>query len=180
MKKTILLFLLSFLLSLAGSVYATPPPQGFGCTTLYFVDIDCDFYGSGTGLLGADADPFDPEVNTPESVVAKHGSIESFLIKKGIVPTGSGKWIFVAPGEENHKGSESSDFSVAMADPYTGDWYRQSASNTVYKAISPGDVVVVRGGIYTNLEMMFGWKRGTEANPIHIIANVTYVNRNVT
>src|SRR5688572_25681721 len=94
-------------------IAAAPQSIGQGCTTMYYIDKDCDGYGVGkksSGLypLGSgmtfqpgtytvgdmvDADDEDPKVNTTVSWQAKWGttkeSMVNFLqVRKGFINTG--------------------------------------------------------------------------------------------
>ena len=60
-------------------------PIGKGCTNAYYIDKDCDGYGVASPL-GVDADDNDPEVNTPETVIAKYKNLTNFLHHLGYYP----------------------------------------------------------------------------------------------
>ncbi|HWK08402.1 MAG TPA: hypothetical protein VNR64_00020, partial [Vicinamibacterales bacterium] len=81
--------LAQFALLLLFSLVAQPAHAasiGVGCTTATYIDADCDGYGVGAPN-GPDADDHDPSVNTPSSVIAKYGTIRTFLATvKGYSP----------------------------------------------------------------------------------------------
>lgn len=112
---------------------------GKGCTTAYHIDADCDGYGVGTDsndpnpLFGPDADDTDATVNTTASVLAKYGTIASFLITvKGYSPNHT--WYISPTGND----------STCVANDITKPCAFWSSS------IATGDVVLVRAGT-TNL-----------------------------
>ncbi|HDI06582.1 MAG TPA: hypothetical protein ENF39_01090, partial [Candidatus Aenigmarchaeota archaeon] len=84
------IFIFAFVLSVCVALPAyagsqSYNPIGKGCTNAFYIDKDCDGYGVASPL-GVDADDNDPEVNTPETVIAKYGTLENFLHHLGYYP----------------------------------------------------------------------------------------------
>jgi|GEM_PF-1510428 len=140
---------------------------GHGCTATYFVDKDCDGYGVGVradgdysadgvvGRLGdmSDADDNDANVNTPESVIARYGTIENFLINvKGHTPDDI--YYIAADGNDANTGGASDPFAT---------WER------VDDIMGPGDVLIYREGTYYDpgiAALYSPFDGGTAENPV--------------
>jgi len=173
---------------------ATAPVNvGKGCTTVYYIDKDCDGYGvgkksSGVYPLGSgvafqpgtytlgdmpDADDNDAAVNTPASWLAKWGSgnqgLVNFLGQRKSFNNASR--IFYV--------SQSGDNATAVVNDPTHPY--RTVAPILYKmqADKLGGAIVVRGGIWTDLtfkpcsysEGNPCWNvSGTAANPIYIMA----------
>lgn len=125
---------------------------GKGATNAGYLDDDGDGYGVGSPL-GPDADPNDPDVNTPESMLAKYGTLNNFLDHLGIAHT---RVYFVAPA-----GSDAAGPSGNAKPPYK-TWDR------VRPVLHPGDTVIYRGGTYT--EGINVGVSGSKSRPITIMA----------
>ena len=110
---------------------SAPVVIGPGCTTATMIDWDCDGYGPGSPL-GPDADDTDPTVHSSAQMLAKWGSLTTFLsIVKGYHPQHI--WYLSPSGN---------DFSCA-ADNVAAPCQTFA---TAYFMSSPGDAIVARGG----------------------------------
>ena len=177
---------LSFTVTQSGT---TPPPQppptgtlGRGCTTVWYIDEDCDGYGPGvrsTGVYGTiglgdrpDADDLDATMNTPATVRAVYdvnsngvldpGELKAFLTaRKHWTPTGRVFYIATT-------GSNATGLVNDPARPFA------TYNGPVWTALTPGDVVVYRAGTYTEPNIGGGFppmKSGTATNPIGVISS---------
>ncbi|HDK26063.1 MAG TPA: right-handed parallel beta-helix repeat-containing protein, partial [Candidatus Atribacteria bacterium] len=110
-------------------------PIGKGCTNAFYIDKDCDGYGVASPL-GVDADDNDPGVNTPETVIAKYGTLENFLHHLGYYPE---RIFYISANGDDDTGEVNN-----INKPYK-TW---SAVNLL---LEPGDAVIFRGGVYDYL-----------------------------
>ena len=108
---------------------------GKGCTNAYYIDKDCDGYGVASPL-GPDADDNDPEVNTPQTVIAKYGNLTNFLHHLGYYPDR----VFYIATDGNDDTGEVNNINR----PYK-TW------ETVNSLLQPGDAVIFREGNYNYL-----------------------------
>ncbi len=109
-------------------------PQSRACARSqpFCLDADGDGYGVGSAN-GPDADDADEGVNTPETLLAKYGSLPAFLGARGLDVR---RVFYIARGGNDRKGlhdDESRPFAT---------WLR------VYSLLRPGDIVVFRQGTY--------------------------------
>ncbi|TRZ83605.1 hypothetical protein D4R86_00455 [bacterium] len=113
-------------------------PIGKGLTNAYYIDDDGDGYGVGNRAPnGADADDNDPQVNTPESVIAKYGTLENFLrTVKGYNPNR----IFYISLDGDNATAEANNINK----PY------RSLSATLKGLLAGDDIVIYRGGSYVS------------------------------
>ena len=107
-------------------------PIGKGCTNAYYIDKDCDGYGVASPL-GVDADDNDPEVNTPETVIAKYKNLTNFLHHLGYNPD---RIFYIATNGDDNTGEVNN-----INKPYK-TWEK------VQSFLQPGDLVIFRKGIY--------------------------------
>lgn len=134
--------------------------MGIGCTTAWYLDKDCDGYGTGPGVLGRDADDSDPEVNTPDSVIDSHGTLSAFLEHKGYRPE---RIFYISKDGDNN-------------DAEIGNMDKPFASFTeVEKLLEPttySEMIIYREGVYTEYyEIPDLWGTyGSEDKPIYIMA----------
>ncbi len=110
-------------------------PIGKGCTNAFYIDKDCDGYGVASPL-GVDADDNDPEVNTPETVIAKYGTLENFLHHLGYYPD---RIFYISANGDDDTGEVNN-----INKPYK-TW------DAVESQLQPGDAVIFRGGVYDYL-----------------------------
>jgi len=134
------IFIFAFILSVCVALpaYANSQsynPIGKGCTNAFYIDKDCDGYGVASPL-GVDADDNDPEVNTPETVIAKYGTLENFLHHLGYYPD---RIFYIATNGDDDTGEVDN-----INKPYK-TW------NKVLSFLQPGDLVIFREGIYNYL-----------------------------
>ncbi|MCD6254677.1 MAG: hypothetical protein J7J44_00175, partial [Deltaproteobacteria bacterium] len=158
MKKGVtILGLLSLFITLSFSIVfaSSYVPIGKGCTNAYYIDKDCDGYGVASPL-GPDADDNDPEVNTPQTVIAKYGNLTNFLHHLGYYPNR----IFYIATDGNDNTGEVNNINK----PYK-TW------KTVNSLLQPGDAVIFRGGVYDYLgDWAIGGFSGTADKPVIIMA----------
>ena len=102
---------------------------------IYYIDRDGDGYGVGRGYtLGPDADDNDPTINTPQSILKKFGTLNTFLIHKGYTVN---RKIFISPS------GNDSQAKVDNIDAPYATWAM------VKKILQPGDVILFRDGVYS-------------------------------
>lgn len=147
--RILLQFALVFLFQAPALAQPVGPPVhlGKGCITAYFIDQDCDGYGVGvradgnyttgenrSGRLGdrPDADDNDPQVNTPQSMLAKYGTLRNFL---SAVKGHTAGDIYYIDSNGNDAGTGGIDH------PF-------KTFGRVDDLLGPGDVLVYRGGTY--------------------------------
>ena len=116
---------------------AEPVYLGKGCTTLYYVDNDCDGYGPDAPN-GPDADDNDPTVNTPATMLAKYGSLENFL---GHLGYGHDRIFYIAKNGNNSTGEPNNPNK-----PYL-NW--NGVSGLLHENTS-SDVLVWRSGTWSD------------------------------
>ena len=116
-----------------------------GYPSVYHIDRDGDGYGPAAPL-GADADDRDPAVNTPATMLARYGTLETFLAQRGYHPL---RIIFLSLAGSDTTGDGSA------ANPYH-TW------NKVKPLLRAGDMVIYRGGDYAP---------GVGSNPYRIEGN---------
>ena len=126
---------------------------GKGCTNAYYIDKDCDGYGVASPN-GPDADDNDPEVNTPETVIAKYGNLTNFLHHLGYYPDR----IFYIATDGNDDTGEVNNINK----PYK-TW------DKVKPLLQPGDAVIFRGGSYDYI-IQCSKLNGTANKPIIVMA----------
>jgi len=132
-------------------------PIGKGCTNAFYIDKDCDGYGVASPL-GVDADDNDPAVNTPETVIAKYGTLENFLRHLGYYP----ERIFYIATDGNDDSGEVNNINKPFK-----TW------DAVESQLQPGDAVIFRGGVYDylgNYAIGCSDLQGTEDKPIMIMS----------
>jgi len=132
-------------------------PIGKGCTNAFYIDKDCDGYGVASPL-GVDADDNDPEVNTPETVIAKYGTLENFLHHLGYYPE---RIFYISANGDDDNGEVDN-----INKPYK-TW------DAVESQLQPGDAVIFRGGVYDYLgdyAITCGDLNGTADKPVIIMA----------
>ena len=132
---------------------------GRGCTTATVSDWDCDYYGPGSPI-GMDADDNDPTVNTPASMLAKYGTLASFLaIIKGYSPLHI--WYVSTSGNNTTCAVDNSALPCLT-------WAGASGK------IGQGDAVMFRSGTYSpadSLWVPFGAAHnGTSSHPNIVMA----------
>jgi hypothetical protein len=150
---------------------------GRGCTMPWFIDEDCDGYGPGVRSSGSygynrlgvgdrpDADDTSAALNTFASVASAFGSggtlsnaqLKAFLAqRKGI---NADNIFYIATTGSNATGAADNPNQ-----PY-------ASYNGVRSSLDPGDVVIFRGGTYTNHSAGGGpgLVSGTSAEPIVIM-----------
>jgi uncharacterized membrane protein YgcG len=124
---------------------------GKGCTNAYYIDADCDGYGTGAPI-GPDADDNDSTVNTNSSVLSKYGTLDNFLnIVKGYYPI---RKIFIATN-----GNDSTGVINDINHPYA----RWAGIRTFIQA---GDALIWRAGEYNETFTEKNFYNGTSQNPI--------------
>jgi hypothetical protein len=171
---------------LTGTIFLTPgQPQvasaqgsavviGRGCTTVWYIDEDCDGYGPGVRSSGTyaynqpglgdrpDADDTSASLNTFATVASAFGSggtlsnaqLKTFLMqRKGIT---ADNIFYVSPSGNNATGAPDNPNQ-----PY-------ASYNGLRTRLDPGDVVVFRAGTYVN-HSADGLVSGTSNEPIVIM-----------
>ena len=156
------IFIFAFILSVcvflpayAGSQFYNP--IGKGCTNAFYIDKDCDGYGVASPL-GVDADDNDPEVNTPETVIAKYGTLENFLHHLGYYPD---RIFYISTNGDDSTGEVDN-----INKPYK-TW------DAVESQLQPGDAVIFREGKYDylgNYAITCEDLKGTASKPIIVMA----------
>lgn len=166
---TILMAVIPFLVMQAKDVYI-----GKGCTTAFHIDKDCDGYGIGPDLKGADADDNDAEVSTTATVVTKYGTVDSFIRKvKGY--NALRYWI-IDPNGNNATCAASADLAAAEAKACHSLRNDGKADGPFEKSktlgLQPGDVVLWKEGLYTGTGNFYMGSKvgGTAENPIIFMA----------
>ena len=140
---------------------ATPPPpsganlNGLGGSTLTCLDQDGDGYGVGPGCIGMDADDTDASVHSAAQAIAKYGTLNAFLSHLGYNPT---RIWYISPTGNNSTG--------VVNDP--SHPYRDWSNASIRTQVAPGDMVMLRAGIFTN--MIIDPPSGTVGNPIIFMA----------
>ena len=130
---------------------------GEGCTTVYYIDHDCDGYGVASPK-GPDADDNDASVNTAQSVVEKYGTLQNFLSTvKEYNPL---HYYFVDV--------DNGDDSTGIIDDETKPYKTWDA---IHGKVKAGDIIIYRAGIH-NIPIVFIYPSisGTEENPIIVMA----------
>jgi len=131
-------------------------PIGKGCTNAYYIDKDCDGYGVASPL-GPDADDNDPEVNTPQTVIAKYKTLTNFLNYLGYYPD---RIFYIATNGNDNTGEVNN-----IDKPY------KTWKSGVKPLLQPGDAVIFRGGVYDYLgDWAIGGSSGTADKPVIIMA----------
>lgn len=135
---------------------------GKGCTTAYSIDEDCDGYGVGAGYVtGPDADDMDPAVNTTATVEAKYGNITT-----APNPTIITNLKYFLSATRNYSNIQDIYFIATHGNDGTGaknDITKPYATfSAVYSRMGAGDLVLYRGGTYTNSTAQIGFEYGTE------------------
>jgi hypothetical protein len=118
--------------------------NGLGYSTLTCVDIDGDGYGTGPGCLGPDADDTDATVHSPAQVIAKYGSINTFLAHIGyqnLAAPSTVTCIDAVRGNDS-TGARNANADTACANPYK-TW------NVGAVGLSSPYIVLFRQGTYT-------------------------------
>jgi len=147
--KGVLIFVL-FLSAYVGA--QSYNPIGKGCNNAYYIGKDCDGYGVASPL-GVDADNNDPEVNTPQTVIAKYGNLTNFLHHLGYYPE---RIFFIATDGDDDTGEVDN-----INKPYK-TW------DKVKPLLQPGDMVIYREGTYGGITA--NNLKGTADKPITVIA----------
>ena len=159
MKRNVTIFgLLSLFIIFSFSIVfaSSYVPIGKGCTNAYYIDKDCDGYGVASPL-GVDADDNDPEVNTPETVIAKYKNLTNFLHHLGYYPD---RIFYIATNGDDNTGEVNN-----INEPYK-TW------DAVKPQLQPGDAVIFREGIYDylgNYAITCSNLHGIENKPIIIM-----------
>lgn len=139
---------------------------GPGATTLTCIDWDSDGYGVGPGCSGADGDDSDASVHTAAQIISKHtggtsasGGMSVFLSTvKGYTPT---NYYFV---------STTGSDSTGVANDPDHPWATIQGLRADH-ALVAGDIVVVRGGTYTdNWSLEYPTTSGSVGNPVIFMA----------
>jgi hypothetical protein len=145
-----------FLSALCSGV-AFSQTTGLGHSTLTCIDKDGDGYGVGPGCIGPDADDFDATVWTGAQAIAKYGSLSAFLQHStGRTYSYSASRIWYIAGNGNDSTCAVNNASLPCA-----------TFAHVRLSVSPNDVVMWRGGVYTEYISAVG---GTSGNPIVYMA----------
>ena len=153
------MFVSALSLVAATNALAASPQIGLGpgCTTAYHIDWDCDGYGVGTDpndpnpLLGPDADDNDPSVNTPDSMLAKWGTVSAFMAHLGY--NQNNIWYLSTTGSDATCAANNAALPCLT-------W------SYVYSASSAGDAILVRGGTFTaNANYSIGRPGTSAAHP---------------
>lgn len=100
-----------------------------GYPSVYHIDRDGDGYGPAAPL-GADADDRDAAVNTPATMLARYGTLETFLAQRGYHPL---RILFLSLA-----GNDTTGDGTAANPLHT--W------NKVRPLLRAGDMVIYRGG----------------------------------
>ncbi len=100
-----------------------------GYPSVYHIDRDGDGYGPAAPL-GADADDRDPAVNTPATMLARYGTLETFLAQRGYHPLRI-LFLSLAGNDTTGDGTAANPFHT---------W------NKVRPLLRAGDMVIYRGG----------------------------------
>lgn len=138
---------------------------GPGATTPTCIDWDSDGYGVGPGCTGADGDDSDGTVHTAAEIKSKHtggtsasDGLSVFLATKGYTPT---NYYYVSTTGSNDTG--------AVNDP-SKPWATIQGLRADH-VIAAGDIVIVRGGTYTdNWSLVYPTTSGSNGNPVIFMA----------
>ena len=170
-------FIAILLLMLPHTSFAVDAYVGKGCTTAFSIDVDCDGYGVGAGLLGFDADDNDAAINTTASVDAQYGSITSgsnvvanlktfFCLTRGYCNIDD-IW-FVSDTGDNTTGVKND-----ITHPFRYLGYTAGVKGKT--GLGAGDLLVWRGGTYAStlggenkdqIDVTYSMPVGTAASPI--------------
>jgi hypothetical protein len=127
----------------AGDAYTlslnATPTNGLGSSTITCVDRDGDGYGTGPGCLGPDADDQDVGVHTGAQLITKWGTLTGALNHLGYDPTNI---YYIAITGTDHSTAGVPDCKNNIASPCATFTYLDSS-------LSPGDMVMIRGGAYS-------------------------------
>jgi hypothetical protein len=180
MKEQIfkIFFLLAMFFMIAGNANAAAEKIGRGCTTVYYIDKDCDGYGVGkkasdvyplgetdaasgpytvpTGDM-QDADDNDQEVNTTVSWQAKWGSDNAGMVnfleqRKNFSNTSR---IFYL--------SQNGDNATAVINDPNRPYRTMAPILTILHDLQGGAIIVRGGGLWTDLD----FKACTNGNPCY-------------
>jgi len=139
---------------------------GKGCTTGFYIDVDCDGYGVGQNfLLGPDADDSDPTVNTLASVNTRYGDIDylgnltAFLQARGYPWDYTINDVYYMSENGNDTTGTVNDVSFPFATFYG---FRAS--------LSPGDLILMRAGVNDGFDLNYGGETNGNESHGHIIA----------
>lgn len=164
-RLTLCVAVLSAVSALALSVDAqgaTPlGSNGLGGSTMTCVDRDGDGYGTGPGCSGPDADDLDATVRTGSQLVTKYGTLAGALAHLGYSPT---RIWYIATSGSTPPGNDSTCVSggapVGIGSPCL-------TFSPVNGNLSPGDMVIYRGGTYGDALQRFAPSvNGTSGSPI--------------
>jgi hypothetical protein len=176
-SKVAALFTLIFLALSVCSAYAAPYAViGKGCTTGFYIDEDCDGYGVGAGYVtGVDVDDTDPTVNTTATVEAKYGNIttasnitiisnlKSFLAAARGYNNINDIW-FIAPDGDDSTGAKND-----ITKPFASVGYSGGDPGIKKAGLNTGDLVLFRGGTYSDssdqINLQYG-PEGSNGSPI--------------
>ena len=151
MRRMKLLILILGFASLASA------QAGLGKSTLTCLDVDGDGYGVGPGCIGPDADDGDATVQTAAQAIAKWGTLAAFLQHRGYSNT-SRIWYLATVANGGND-------STCVINDVTHPCATWAHINT---AMSGGDMVLARGGTWTNVK--FYPPSGTSSNATVILA----------
>jgi hypothetical protein len=132
--------------------------SGLGKSSFTCVDKDGDGYGVGSTCLGPDADDNDATIQSGPQAIAKYGTLTAFLAHLGYTPNN----IFYLATN----GNDSTGVANDPAHPY--QTWAQINLMMAQKKLKAGDMVMFRGGTWTNTTMLP--MSGTAGNPIILMA----------
>lgn len=150
----------------ASIVFPSEAIIGPGCTTATLIDWDCDGYGVGSGALGPDADDNDASIHSAEQVRDKYpggtaasDGLSIFINKvKGYTPA---HYYYVSTNGDNTTGR--------VDDPKSP--YSTIAGVRAAHTLAPDDIILVRGGTYTdNWNLSYPTTNGASGHPVIFMA----------